>query len=382
MQIEFSGIPMSPLKQYSQLPVHIVEYHNEALLPICRSLATEHLPYENNLMIHFDSHAEMLLERELQSSKEISYENLGLDSWILPAVFAGHFNSIIWVKPHWSKQIAEGHYSFAVGVEKESQCLRVSCEVPYYISKMLYCKEEDMERIHNFDLFVVTLAEGYAQRFARPEFLNVQKVKDLIEQHDGKYILDIDLDFFSTNNPFTKILAFNGYDKLKPIYELEGNVLKFLTLYEAQEHRINQIKQLSDFFQSLDQLRDRYQIRDKLPSLLEKISDKNRANLLKNLVLELLDSGKDVDWALVHDAGCTYDTDTILPLHISSYEEITELMTNTSDFLDHLKAPVLITIARSSTDNYCLPEQVDMIQEKVLTYLRRRFDCNVIYAYI
>ena len=335
-------------------------------------------------MVHFDSHPDMLLDRGLREkdifNKEILHANLSIENWILPAVFAGHFNTIVWVKPHWATQIAEGHHHFAVGVETESQCLRVSCEVPYYIGEMLYCKEEEMEKIKYCDLYVVTLTENDA---VGSESDNVKLVKDLIEKHDGRFVLDIDLDFFSTNNPFLENLeSINGYEKLKPIYELEMDLSGDRTLYDVQNDRIRQIEPLSDFFSELEEIKDKDQIRLDLPRLLEKIENERRAELVKKLVSELLDSGIEVDWPLIHDAGCTFDTqETILPHHISTDEEITELVGHASGFLEQFEAPILVTIARSSTDNYCIPEQVDIIQERVLTFLRRRFDCNVIDAY-
>lgn len=81
----------------------------------------------------------------------------------------------------------------------------------------------------------------------------------------------------------------------------------------------------------------------------------------------------DVDWLQIHNAGCTFD-DSELPHHISSKQEILALLSSVEKLLDNLeKSPTVITIARSSQDDYCPPFQVEEIQSSVLNLLQMKY---------
>ncbi|PIO26439.1 hypothetical protein AB205_0093820, partial [Aquarana catesbeiana] len=71
----------------------------------------------------------------------------------------------------------------------------------------------------------------------------------------------------------------------------------------------------------------------------------------------------------IHQAGLTCDY-AELPHHVSSEMEIEGLMQSMKHLLKHLPKPTLVTLARSSLDDYCPSNQVDFIQEKVLDVLR------------
>lgn len=64
------------------------------------------------------------------------------------------------------------------------------------------------------------------------------------------------------------------------------------------------------------------------------------------------------DWWAVFAGGCTRDQGG-LPYHISSDEEILRMVKqDLMAFLQNLPTPVLITVARSTDDGYCPPDQV------------------------
>lgn len=50
--------------------------------------------------------------------------NLSIENWILPAAYAGHFETIIWVKPCWSHQFADKMLSFFIGKHTATSELR------------------------------------------------------------------------------------------------------------------------------------------------------------------------------------------------------------------------------------------------------------------
>lgn len=69
--------------------------------------------------------------------------------------------------------------------------------------------------------------------------------------------------------------------------------------------------------------------------------------------------------------GCTCDNDADLPDHESSPQEIFSLIEQFKKFLQELQLPpTIVTISRSSYDDYCPADQVEDIQSKVLAALK------------
>ena len=55
---------MAPkLKKFKKIPVFIVENHDNVMEFLLKCFATRHLPFENIMMIHFDSHPDMCIPR-------------------------------------------------------------------------------------------------------------------------------------------------------------------------------------------------------------------------------------------------------------------------------------------------------------------------------
>lgn len=89
--------------------------------------------------------------------------------------------------------------------------------------------------------------------------------------------------------------------------------------------------------------------------------DKNKIKF--NILIDSL-----IKWN--YNAGCTCDS-TDLPHHESSSEEINSLIEQFKQFLHGLQLPpTIITISRSSSDDYCPVDQVEDIQIKVLNALK------------
>lgn len=90
----------------------------------------------------------------------------------------------------------------------------------------------------------------------------------------------------------------------------------------------------------------------------------------------------EVDWSLVHNAGLTCDA-TELPHHLSSGNDISEMLDWLEKFLRNLEmVPVLVTISRSSVDDYTPTDQVDFIQLGVVNVLKKvygKIDVKCIY---
>ncbi|KAH0948884.1 hypothetical protein HN011_005450, partial [Eciton burchellii] len=86
----------------------------------------------------------------------------------------------------------------------------------------------------------------------------------------------------------------------------------------------------------------------------------------------------EIDWMLVYNAGCTID-DTVLPEHLTEPGDLDRLINETFRlFLAALPSPpTIVTIARSSEDNYTPLENVDQIQIYVLDQLHERLGSEV-----
>ncbi|XP_076671799.1 UPF0489 protein C5orf22 homolog isoform X2 [Andrena cerasifolii] len=193
-------------------------------------------------------------------------------------------------------------------------------------------------------------------------------LRQYLPERDTPYILDVDLDFFSTRNPFKTLHdQVNLYDKLAPLYAFQRpdstdpEILK-----EVTGTRNEQLTELEGLFGYLEEHRSLQGYEG------EKSARYEAVQLIYREVTSVYKQS-DVDWKLVHDAGCTRD-DTDLPDHVTKQNDLDRLITGTfRSFLTALPAlPTIVTIARSSEDEYCPPEDVDQIQLGVLDELRQR----------
>ena len=122
------------LRKYEKLPVWICESHEEVLHHIYRAVASKHLPFSGITLLHFDSHPDLSVPQQLRADdvfdKEKLLDQIAIADWILPAVYAGHVERVIWVKPPWADQMDEGMFHFKVGKHKETGYIRYVWEAP------------------------------------------------------------------------------------------------------------------------------------------------------------------------------------------------------------------------------------------------------------
>lgn len=241
-----------------------------------------------------------------------------------------------------------GDHEFFIG-DNESE-IKVSSELQYFVSETNYCQEKQLKNKKKIQL----------------------SVRDAVENCDSihidenvSYILDIDLDFFSTANPFLSI-----YDKA----DCYGQ-LKSIFAYESQGLPVDEIvnrrrKQVEDLSQAFEYLKEHNNLEE-----FEYSGNMYELYLLKKLVLELKSkySEEEIDWEIVYNSGLTCDNGG-LPHHLSSNQELENYFKNFENIISQInKEPTIITISRSSEDNYCPGVVVDEIQEKVLEILENVF---------
>nr|XP_036226659.1 UPF0489 protein C5orf22 homolog isoform X2 [Bactrocera oleae] len=330
-------------RKFQRIPIFIADYHNDVLEFIFRCLATRHLPLENNILIHFDSHPDMVISREIPASasfdKETMLAELSIENWIMPACYAGHFNRVIWLKNSWCQQIPIGKYNFQIGHKNDK--ISVDCPLDYFIS-------EDTSS----DSAPIDTAQ-------------------FIKEADGpNFVLDIDLDFFSTSNPFLEIYKdANCYKQLTDIFHFEPEVKDCGGTTERRKLQLEALKKIFEHLEETRTLDGLTPAPD--PNIIAPETYARIENLAKSLQKHYADD--EIDWLLIYDSGSTTDTNG-LPHHISTSKELEQYIGQFKCLLQNLPSPpVLITMACSAEDDYCPKHQVGVIQERVLQVLREVF---------
>ncbi|XP_051267545.1 UPF0489 protein C5orf22 homolog [Dicentrarchus labrax] len=413
-----------PLKRfYKELPVWVVEDHHDVVSHIYRAIASRHLPLKNIKMVHLDSHPDLLIPVNMAADtvfdKEKLFSELSIENWIMPMVYAGHVSCVAWLHPYWAQQIREGEHRMSVGRDSSTTTIRVTSTDNYFLSDGLYVSEEQLENPQPLRLNVVKVnpvkasnrstsgrkteadAERWGTKRARTEddtageascsepLLRCTVTLQPADGNNGTslggdddvgstsyvvksisaflsetepYILDIDLDFFSCKNPFKELYTQEEYTILKELYNFRGPSpdADQEELDECVDHRVHQLEDLEAAFADL--LED-----DGEETVRRWASNPGMASLAQ-LVSSLKSRNVCPDYEMVHQAGLTCDS-VELPHHISSDEEIDRHISAVQLFLKALPRPTLVTMSRSSLDEYCPVEQVDSVQSRVLAVL-------------
>lgn len=413
-----------PLKRsYNELPVWIVEDHHDVVRHIYRAIASRHLPLKNIKMVHLDSHPDLLIPVNMSADtvfdKDKLFSELSIENWIMPMVYAGHVSCVAWLHPYWAQQIREGEHRMAVGRDSSTTTIRVTSTDNYFLSDGLYVSEKQLENSKPLRLNVVKVnpvkpthgslpgenveedIERWFAKRAHTEYNTDGEAScseplltctDTLQPAEGSYrtglenddeegsttyiikristflsetepyILDIDLDFFSCKNPFKELYTQEEYAILKELYNFRGPSLNAEEeeLDECVDRRVRQLEDLEAAFADLleddgDETVTRWASHPGMASLAQLVSSLKSRNLCP-------------DYEMVHQAGLTCDS-VELPHHISTDKEIDTLISAVQLFLKALPKPTLITMSRSSLDEYCPVEQVDSVQSRVLAVL-------------
>ncbi|XP_075069037.1 UPF0489 protein C5orf22 homolog [Mixophyes fleayi] len=425
-----TSAPTHRLRKYQDLPVWVVEDHHDVLPFIYRAIGSKHLPGSNISFIHFDSHPDLLIPVNMPADtvfdKEALFSELSIENWIMPVVYAGHFSQVVWIHPSWAQQIQEGKHFFLVGKDKSTTTIRVTSTDDYFLSDGLYVPEQQLENPRPLHLDVILLnpvkepdcddaekgesaakklklaendeatspfqcASSQGVSFAMCEGaegslrkgtsssesmetnsdLNTissqntklaRSIMQILERGDA-YVLDIDLDFFSVKNPFKEMYTQDEYKILQQLYSFKKPTSDSSqdALVDCVENRIRQLEDLEAAFGDFCE--------DDGEETVQRWASNAGMSSLVQLVHSLKSRMEAPDYEMIHQAGLTCDY-AELPHHVSSEIEIEGLVQSMKHLLKHLPKPTLVTLARSSLDDYCPSEQVDFIQEKVLDVLR------------
>ncbi|XP_069348449.1 UPF0489 protein C5orf22 homolog [Eulemur rufifrons] len=433
---DFAG-QRARLRRYPELPVWVVEDHQEVLPFIYRAIGSKHLPASNIRFLHFDSHPDLLIPVNMPADtvfdKETLFGELSIENWIMPAVYAGHFSHVIWLHPTWAQQIREGKHHFLVGKDTSTTTIRVTSTEYYFLSDGLYVPEDQLENQKPLQLDVIMVkpyklcnnqeendpvssakkpklalenSENTASNNCNSDSEGLEKdtvtqrsdqtclepscssesqecqstvstgeILEILKKGDA-FVLDIDLDFFSVKNPFKEMFTQEEYKILQELYQFKkpGTNLTEEDLVDIVDTRVHQLEDLEATFADLCDGDDE--------ETVQRWASNPGMESLVPLVQSLKKRMEVPDYEMVHQAGLTCDYSE-LPHHISTEQEIEYLIQSVYYLLKSLPKPTVVTIARSSLDDYCPSEQVDTIQEKVFNVLRSLYgalDIHQVYS--
>ncbi|NXN23857.1 CE022 protein, partial [Nycticryphes semicollaris] len=399
---------------------------------IYRAIGSKHLPASNISFVHLDSHPDLLIPVNMPADtvfdKEALFSELSIENWIMPAVYAGHVSQVVWLHPPWAQQISEGKHDFLIGKDISTTTIRVTGTDHYFLSDGLYVPADQLENQKPLNLHVICINPTEASNsqeengkvtsakrlklntddiasttsasssvapgdldhstasLKKKEVQNAsapnkgetssecsapgcecpirEVVKDVCQvlKKGVAYVLDIDLDFFSVKNPFKEMYTQTEYELLQELYNFKKPHRNATEegLLDCVENRVHQLEDLEAAFADLCDSDDE--------ETLQKWASYPGMKPLVQLVHSLKTRMESPDYEMVHQAGLTCDY-MELPHHVSTEEEIEGLIQSVKVLLKDMPKPTLVTVARSSLDDYCPSEQVDIIQEKVLSLL-------------
>ncbi|KAG3111977.1 hypothetical protein PI124_g13422 [Phytophthora idaei] len=374
------------------VPVVIVDDHHHCLPEIHLTIRQRLLPFSDIHVLHVDAHPDLSFPTTTDTNvifePETLYDTLdesvaGIAEFLLPLVLAGHVNQITWLKPLWATQMPTGAFKqISIGKRKSNGSMGVTSELPHFIEDELFCPVEEMDTssIRTWDLFATeTSSSGYAAAVATEAITTAR-------QNSKAFILDIDLDYFSTWNPFRKDLETHvGETSVKAVAQVFSSVR-----YKQDPLEFGKAKQRTSERRTFCELIKRFEAADALEDASKRTSEWTQVakeltplyaegvvvEKLLDEFIQILEQYRDDKNARreIWTAGPFLD----LPHHESSLEEIEGMVDELERFLrthtlDSTNPPAVVTIAKSTGDEYLPPHQLDIVLTSVLRMLERVF---------
>ncbi|XP_060047175.1 UPF0489 protein C5orf22 homolog isoform X2 [Erinaceus europaeus] len=376
------------LRRYPELPVWVVEDHQEVLPFIYRAIGSKHLPANNISFVHLDSHPDLLIPVNMPAdtvfNKETLFRVTSTDHYFLSDglyVTEDQLENqkplqldVIMVKPY--KLCSSQEENDAVSSKKPKLAVE---EAENTASTNCDSYSEGLENdsmTHRRDQTCLEPSSSCSSEIQECQTTaNTEKILEILKKGDA-FVLDIDLDFFSVKNPFKEMFTQEEYKILQELYQFKkpATSLTQEELVDCVDARTHQLEDLEATFADLCDGDDQ--------ETVQKWASNPGMESLVPLIQSLKKRMEVPDYEMVHQAGLTCDYSE-LPHHVSTEQEIDCLVQSVYYLLKNLPKPILVTIARSSLDDYCPCEQVDIIQEKVINVLRSLYgtlDIHLAYS--
>jgi hypothetical protein len=371
--------------------VVIVESHQHALEHVHSAIRKGKYFGQDWSMIHFDAHPDLacprlpamacFVPRQPTASSQVNeaeeknlYEWLDLSSsgiaeWIIPLVMAANLRVVEWIKPSFSTQLPNGFHRYKIGAHEDSMSprsekinsfldlpptaeIKTDLSLPYYLDDDSVVPSEQLLLAQTLELHVTELSHETTAFSSN-------------QSSEGFWSLDICLDYFSCLNPFM-----SDIDRVDPavtdaLLNLMGKAVRYTQATKSPSHLKDVVRDILssktsciDSSGSHEQLSSFYETKEEATALidnLERLIEENASVL--PLVLKAIPH-----WSMPH-AVSSADESQIL----ESLSRVERAIQGRSGI------PFVVTICRSSDDEFTPPSVVESLQEKVLLMLHRVF---------
>lgn len=404
------------------ISVYICEYHDEALRCLHHAIRRKRVPFENLTMVHLDAHpdlstsvtmpADIVFDDPQELYFNLRSDSGGIASWILPAVYGGHFRCVWWVRPSWALQIADGRYDVAVGKaqrtsgaeraaashvpreqDKAEETIHISCSEPYFVEDEIYCSPKDLINAKPLQLLVSELPYQHNVTWfaeAVPEQSKEERNGNgsdsaigFVMRRGSAWTLDVCLDYFACGNPFLKHVRKHIAAAFAAIQNAatfrQGSVTDVPSFHAARDEFQKAYGQVLQAGESPDTSQ-----RDKaIEALGSFLPEESRAILLEDL-RKSVEEAHEVELSELVEAA---DMVT-LPVHATEKAELQEKLEAFESFLERLCSlnafggkPSAVTIARSVVDGFCPMRWVCFLENSILDILRRQLGgIDIVYS--
>lgn len=363
------------------LPIYVVDEHNDAMLPFVDALKTKKLPLKNVKMLHYDSHPDLGNISKTSNvvtdlargkvNKNGIHKLTDIATWITPLVLGGFLDEVIWVAGSWCTQIEEGSYNLVCGLDKKT-------------GKLMTCSS-DGDNENNSAISDYWDCDGTAGELRNLKFKKEWTLHVFKHRKDGSlpdnsfyeissilkdqtWVLDIDEDFFSCNNPhrddFSACFGSRAFNLIKKIYDtgspydqnLEKIVMEKQFLATQKAYLKN--KNVKKLIKELNEDDSKKPGRKLMLQFKDILATYYKEDYLEGVNVEQLFELSDF-----HTAGLYSG----LPHHLSKVDLIVELGNAVEEILNELMSnkPVHITLATSRADRYLPDCQAAIIYDMV-----------------
>merc|ERR550517_433421 len=189
---------------------------------ILRAIEQGYVPGRGVKLLHFDSHPDLGCPEKTWKYVDSVYERdysindmykiTDIATWITPMALMGHIDFVCWACAYWCDQFPIGCWDLLVGKDKNDGKMKIASKsgknlacLEYWESDNAVCKPGDFEYCREWTLMVVR----YNKKCQLPPAQMNRLIQEFSEP-GSQWVLDIDEDFFSCNNPF--------YDKFKDLF--------------------------------------------------------------------------------------------------------------------------------------------------------------------
>lgn len=255
----------------------------------------------------------------------------------------------------------------------------MTSELPHFVEDDLYCSLEEMDSssTKKWDLFAIELNTSHEATAIATEAIKTAR------QNSRAFLLDIDLDYFSTWNPFRRELnTYIDEAAIKTVTQVFSTVRykqSLLDLMQAKQREFERkvFCQLMKRLEAADAMELASKRTSEWTQIVQELiplyaHDVNANDIFKDLfqILEQYRDQKEVRHE-IWTAGPFLD----LPSHETSLEEIISMVSELEQFLrtSALDAPAIVTIAKSTGDKFLPPHQVNFVLTCVLEMLARTY---------